>query len=192
MVDVEYKDKSDAELVGLALANPTNYRYLIIRYEDRLLAYIKRLLSVNTYDAKDVLQESFIKVYRNLNGYNPKYKFSSWIYRITHNEAITFFRSRKNELANVHSEYDQEMFETFASEVDLEADMLDEAKRENVHRSLEQLEEKYRSVLILKFIEEKDYNEISDILKLPLGTVGSLIARAKIILKEIIQKNGHI
>ena len=78
----------DEQLVQLSLNNQDYFYYLMKRYEIKLLRYIKRLTTVSPEEAKDIIQEIFIKVYRNLNGFNPKLKFSSWIYRIAHNEII--------------------------------------------------------------------------------------------------------
>ncbi|PIZ73055.1 hypothetical protein COY06_05820, partial [Candidatus Peregrinibacteria bacterium CG_4_10_14_0_2_um_filter_41_8] len=62
------------------------------RYEGRLLAYINRLINVSNGEAEDILQEVFIKTYQNLNGFDLNLKFSTWVYRITYNQVISFFR----------------------------------------------------------------------------------------------------
>ena len=85
-------EKSDPELVELSLKNKEFYGFLIQKYQDKLKRYILRISGGVYNDADDILQDVFIKVYKNLNDYDPELKFSSWIYRITHNETISFLR----------------------------------------------------------------------------------------------------
>lgn len=181
------KEKSDQQLVELTLKDIDSYKYLVERYERRLLSYIKSILYVNNEDAEDILQEVFIKAYRNLNSYNSKYKFSNWIYRIAHNESISFLRKNKNLMKNIPNSAENNIFDTLPSDIDLEKDILKESERERVTLLLKKLDSKSRDVLYLKYIEEKDYNEISEILHISSGTVGSLISRAKIKLKKLIE-----
>jgi len=182
--------KVDKEIVKLTLENPDNYRYLVERYEKKLLGYVKRLLYVNTEDAEDILQEVFLKAYRNLNSYNPKYKFSSWIYRITHNEAVSFLRKSKRRSLEIANNPNRNIFDTLPSGLDLEKECMEEDWKKEFEEALYRLDVKYREVLVLKFLEEKDYNEISEILRIPAGTVGSLISRAKVKLKDLIELDG--
>lgn len=177
----------DANLVASTLQDPDKYELLIKKYELRLLRYIQKLILVNKEDAEDILQEAFIKAYKNLNGYNPKFSFSSWIYRIAHNEAISFTRQKNNKLKAAMS-VEEDVFNTIASEVDLEGDILQYCTKKRVYRVLNQLDKKYREVLVLKYIEEMDYSEISDVLHKSSGTVASLISRGKIKFQELIEK----
>lgn len=181
------KDKSDQQLAELTLKDIDSYKYLVERYERRLLSYIKSILYVNNEDAEDILQEVFIKAYRNLNSYNSKYKFSNWIYRIAHNESVSFIRRNKHLRKNIPNSPEKDIFENIPSDIDLEKETLKESERESVNLLLMKLDSKSRDVLYLKYIEEKDYNEISEILHISLGTVGSLISRAKIKLKDILE-----
>src|SRR3989339_1384271 len=88
----DLSQKTDEELVSLSLQNQDNYLFLIRRYQDKLLRYIQRISNVSLEDAEDILQEVFIKVYYKLNDFDPDLKFSSWIYRITHNQVISHYR----------------------------------------------------------------------------------------------------
>jgi RNA polymerase sigma-70 factor, ECF subfamily len=94
---MDFSEKKDEELVLISISDQDAFSELIRRYEAKLFNYIKRISSLSKEDAEDILQEVFIKVYKNLNGFDVDLKFSSWIYRITHNEVITNFRkfSRK-------------------------------------------------------------------------------------------------
>ena len=82
----KHENLSDLQLVKLSLKDHQNFRYLVERYEPLLLRYMRRIANVSKEEAEDLLQEIFIKVYKNLNGFDQKLKFSSWIYRIAHNE----------------------------------------------------------------------------------------------------------
>ncbi|MGE5425897.1 MAG: RNA polymerase sigma factor [Bacillota bacterium] len=174
----------DAELVKLSLAQPECFSYIIGRYKDKLQRYIRRLGAFNLEDSEDILQEVFLKVYKNLNGYEPELKFSSWIYRIAHNEAISHFRKRKARPEGYSISIDSPGLQLLASDLSLENRVDGLMRDEAVTAALLTLDERYRDILILKFFEEKSYNEISDIIKKPLGTVASLISRAKKDLKE--------
>lgn len=176
-----YDELSDNELVHLSLQNQDDFVYLIRRYEQKLLHYIMRLSGLKLEDAEDVLQEVFVKIYYNLNGFDTGLKFSSWAYRIAHNETMSELRKRKSRLISYYEEADLVNLSDAIS-----ADNFVDIKmtQDEIKKVLDKLPEKYREVLILKFLEEKDYNEISDILKKPVGTVGTLINRAKKLFKK--------
>lgn len=181
------KKKSDANLVELTLQDHQNYKFIVKRYEKKLLYYVKHLIFINEEDAQDIIQETFIKGYRNLNGYDPKYKFSSWIFRIAHNEAISFLRKNKYRKREVVSTPENDIFDMIASDLDLEKEYMNKYERKEISSALSKLDPRSREVMILKFIEEMDYNEISDILHIPSGTIGSLISRAKSKLKKLLK-----
>jgi RNA polymerase sigma-70 factor (ECF subfamily) len=124
------------------------------------------------------LQEVFIKVYRNLNDFDQSLKFSSWIYRIAHNEVISHYRKMKSRPKLITTDND-EWLKTIAGSDDLEKELERKFTSEEIRNILSKIDAKYREVLVLRFLEEKDYKEISDILEKPMGTVATLINRAK-------------
>lgn len=168
---------SDEELVRRSVANPDDFAHLIRRYESKLLRYIKRSTNVSPEDAEDLLQEIFIKTYQHLNGFDPSLRFSSWIYRISHNHIVSAHR-KKSARPETYSPEEGEL-ERVASAIDIASDLERTELSREVRRTLDKLDPKYRDALILQFVEEKSYQEISDILKKPLGTVATLISRAK-------------
>jgi len=179
---------SDEEAVVLALKDQEYFVLIIDRYKSKLFNYIRRITSVRDEDAEDLLQEIFLKVYLNLNDFDSGLKFSSWIYAIARNQVISNHR-RLNARAEGHSvtlEDDgvQKIMSSFNMEKELDKLYL----KEKVEKVLFHLHEKYREVLILKFIEEKNYQEISDIIKKPMGTVGSLMNKAKSEFKKELDK----
>jgi RNA polymerase sigma-70 factor (ECF subfamily) len=176
--------KTDQELIDLALKNPDDFLYLMKRYEQPLLKYILRLTNINSEDAEDILQEVFIKIYQNLNNYDSKLKFSSWIYRITHNQVVSNWRKLKSRGQDFSFELDEEKTNTIIDEFDITKETESNLLKTNIYKILNKLNIKYREVLVLKFIEQKSYQEISDILKKPQGTIATLISRAKKQFKE--------
>ncbi len=160
------------------------YVEIIRRYDFKLRNYLRRFVG-NNDELEDVLQETFIKTFRNLNDFDTKRKFSSWIYRITHNEAINHLK-RKSFLSL--DEHDYELLDT---KVDFQRDIDQKLLTQSLTTSLSKLKEKYRSPLILFYLEEKSYEEISDILQLPKNTVGTLIKRGKEQLKKIINRTEY-
>jgi RNA polymerase sigma-70 factor (ECF subfamily) len=183
---------TDEEAVALALKEKAFFGHIVLRYEDKLSSYIRRLGIHNEEDRQDVLQNIFIKVYRNLNGFDTSLSFSSWIYRIAHNEAISFYRM-KNVRPEGHLVGDSDDVLALVSntETDAEKQYDEQLNAEEVTSALYALDPKYRDPLILRFFEHKEYEEISDILKIPSGTVGTLIYRGKQELKKKL-RTSHI
>lgn len=190
MESKELTEYSDAQLVNLALAKTDDFSYLIERYEAKLFRYIRRTLFVNKEDTEDILQEVFIKAYRNLNGFNPAYKFSSWIYRITYNTCISYYRSNQKHQGRVDLDFDKQTLNELISDVDIEADTIKELQIESVKATLNKLDEKFKTALVLRYLEDLDYEEISEIMQIPSGSVGSLINRGKKVFKDLLNKHG--
>jgi len=181
MIDSEkYRKKTDNELVELTLENQSYFLYLIEKYENKLLNYILRISNVSYEEAEDILQDSFIKIYTNLNDFDFNLKFSSWAYRIVHNQVINNYRKiqARPQLSNL-PDIDDNMLNNLASDLNLEKEIDFKFLKKNINKILDKMDIKYKEILILKFLEEKNYNEISDILKKSSGTVASLINRAK-------------
>ncbi|MBU6321622.1 MAG: RNA polymerase sigma factor [Patescibacteria group bacterium] len=179
---------SDQELVKAALIHREEFAALVARYDVRILRYVTRLGSLDPDTAKDVLQETFIKAYLHLNDYDPSLPFSAWIYRIAHNETVTHFRRQKNRPRPVENEDDLKVFDEIADDLDIEHESNTTINRAAVRAALDALDFKYRDVLLLRFFEEKSYDEISDILELPRGTVAVYLNRAKAKLKEQLKR----
>jgi RNA polymerase sigma-70 factor (ECF subfamily) len=182
-------DMTDEEIVKMALQEKAFFGHIVSRYEAKLGRYIERLGVRNAEDKEDVLQEIFIKVYKNLNGFDISLSFSSWIYRIAHNEAISWYR-KKNVRPEGHLVSESEELLSFvaSSEDNAESIFDKEVNADVVTEALDGLDDKYKSPIILRFFEHKEYEEISDILKIPLGSVGTLIHRGKHQLRENINK----
>lgn len=183
----ECVNKTDEQVVVLVLKNQDYYLCLMKRYEAKLLNYILKISNVNREDAEDILQEIFIKAYQNLNDFDLNFKFSNWIYSIAHNATISAFRKKKVRPQTVSWE-DKDLNNILESTLDVESTSLHKLTYKQILKIINQLPLKYKDVLILKFIEEKDYREISDILHKPMGTIATLINRAKKSLKQKLKK----
>ena len=141
-------------------------------------------------DAEDILQEVFMKSYFNLNDFNADLKFSSWIYRIAHNQVISQYRKIKARPEGYAIELSDEIIKKLTSNSNIVKDLDLRILRKNIFKIFDNLDKKYKEVLILKFFEEKDYREISDIIKRPMGTVASLIRKAKLEFKKEFKKQS--
>ncbi len=179
-----FATKTDEELVALTLEKPEVYAFLVERFEEKLLRYIMRISRSTKEDGEDLLQEVFLSAYKNLNDFDQDLKFSSWIYRITHNKVISHFRKVTARPKTTTYEGDSNLLNILASDEDIARNLERKYTAQEVKELLEKLDERYREVLVLKFLEEKDYKEISDILEKPMGTVATLISRAKSQFKE--------
>lgn len=175
------KGLSDIEIVRKSLQNLEFFSCLYERYEAQLLRYIQRISALSESEAKDILQDAFIKVWRSLNQFRTDVKFSSWLYRIVHNETISYWRKQKIHPSDSSQSTD---YNDFIDQEDREAFDY-ENERRIIERVLSQLPLKYREVLNLKFLENMSYEEVSDILKIPEGTVATRINRAKKRFKKI-------
>lgn len=181
----------DKQLVQLSLKDQDCFYYLMKRYEIKLLRYIKRLTTVSQEEAEDIIQEVFIKVYRNLNGFNRKLKFSSWIYRIAHNEIINQYRKTKLRLAMIPLNIEDEanLIGSINDTIEINGAYENLENAEKVRQALAELPDKYREILVLRYLEDKSYDEISDILRKPPGTVATQINRAKASFKKIARRH---
>lgn len=185
---VNFNEITDEELIPLILGDQENFSYLVRRYEEKLTRYIRRIAGLDKEDIEDVLQEIFIKTYQNLNGFDTKLKFSSWIYRIAHNHVISNFRKTKARPVTLSLDEDENIARQIASSIDILKEVDQKLNAKVVAKVLARMDKKYKEILILKFLEEKDYTEISDILQKPIGTVGTLINRAKKEFRKIAEK----
>lgn len=173
---------SDGEIVKFVIdGDKEKYSILIERYEAKLIRYAQFLLK--DYDnALDVVQEAFIKAYINLNSFNRSKSFSSWIYRITHNEAINFINKSKKSHSLSSLDKDEDEF-YFENDFDEHLDKL--FLKKEVKKCIAKLDIKYQEVIVLFYFERLSYEQISDILHIPKSTVGVRANRAKTSLKEI-------
>lgn len=160
---------------------------LMERYEQKLSRYGKKFL-FNQNNVEDMVQEVFLKAYQNMLSFDPKRKFSSWIYRIAHN---VFINALKKKLRNPLYFFDFDTFIPHPVYVDSAKDERDfEQVSKMLNKGLKRLSPHYREIIILYYVEELDYKEISDILHVPTGTVGIRLKRAKEQLKNLLPREA--
>ena len=171
--------KGDKELFGV----------LIDRYEAKLTRYIKRFLQ-NEEDITDIVQNVFIKVFVNLQSFDVDRTFNSWIYRIAHNETVTYLKKRGNEKVSF-LDFDTMFPHPFAKET-ADKGTLDKELEDLMTSSLSLIPLKYKEVLVLYYYEELSYQEIADVLHIPIATVGVRLRRGREQLEKHIEKEDHI
>jgi RNA polymerase sigma-70 factor, ECF subfamily len=188
--------------------NVNSFEDLVNMYKDKAMTLAMRILK-NTEDAEDALQEAFIKAFRAIadKQFEERAKFSTYFYRIVYNTAIDFYKKHKSKTYNlinidqrqVNDEGEVTDISAFEMEIDrnkyhmsgqFETDRktLDGELQDVVNRYLEEIPEKYSTILTLFYINDLSHEEISETLRLPLGTVKNRIFRAKDRLKEIMSK----
>ena len=149
---------------------------LIDRYQEPLLRYVRYLGA--THQDDDIVQETFIKVYQNINSFDQNKKWSSWLYRIAHNAAVSSLRSHRFTIP----------WEDYLDRF-IKSDPIDnfesDIKKDQVKKCLSKLPLIYREPLALHYLEDKSYLEIMDILRLPMGTISARINRAKIQMRTL-------
>ncbi len=178
-------DKNDEELAQLVQQEKMEaFDLLVERYEKRLLGYGRRFL-FNYENIEDAVQDVFIKAYINIQSFNPKKKFSSWIYRIAHNHFINIIKEQKKEPFLF---FDPDIIFSFSGKGNLLEKIEKKEERKKIENSLKKLNPKYREPVVLYYYEDKNYEEISDILKIPISTVGVRLRRARIIIKSLYEE----
>lgn len=182
---------SEMEIIQKALVEVDFFSCLYERYEDRLLRYIKRLTRATDMEAEDILQESFINIWKNLHAFDQRLKLSSWIYRIVHNQAISVCRKNLSYGKDKAVEWDERLSANIPDGTpDHGMEGLSDIDQ-SAHAVLDQLPLPYKEVLVLKFLENMSYEEISDVLKLPEGTVAIRINRAKKAFRQL-EETRHL
>jgi RNA polymerase sigma-70 factor, ECF subfamily len=183
---------SDRDLVRRAAAgNEKAYRLLLARYQRPVFSLIYRMVR-NRETAEDLAQETFVKVFNQIDRYDPKYKFSSWIFKIANNLTIDHLRKREVDTVSMHgSAYAETDDEESASRIVAvsEAETPEEEfeARElggHIEEAIGSLRAEYRTAVILRHVEGRPYDDIAEIMDVPLGTVKTYIHRARAELRE--------
>jgi RNA polymerase sigma-70 factor, ECF subfamily len=161
----------DSELVKKILnGNLDLFEEIVSRYERQILVYTKRILNNNQQDAEDTTAETFFKCYKNLASYNSQYKFSSWLYRIAHNNAVNLISSKSKLFYFDINDFWQIPTPT--------KDELPLTKKE-LEKILNNLRFDDKNVLVLFYLQEKSLREISDIIKISENAVAKRLTRAR-------------
>jgi RNA polymerase sigma-70 factor (ECF subfamily) len=181
---VDLNKFSDEDLVKEVLRNPENLSFLIDRYWEQLFYFVKRISYFSPDDIEDILQDVFIKVYKNINSFDKSYKFSTWIFQITRNATIDAIRKNSSRSQEISLEKNDLNLFLFDRGIGIDKKIVNRENLEEIKKIINSLPFKYKEVMILKFLEEKSYDEIVDIIKKPKGTVASLLNRGRSIFLE--------
>jgi RNA polymerase sigma-70 factor (ECF subfamily) len=161
---------------------------LIDRYEAKLTRYVMRFTQQQD-DVSDIIQVIFIKAYTNLQSFDTSRSFNSWVYRIAHNESVNHLKKQGGQKISF-IDFDTFFPHPFAKE---ESDTLALSRedKEQLEKSLSEISPKYREVLVLYYYDELGYQEIADVLHIPIATVGVRIRRGKEALQKILKANNY-
>jgi RNA polymerase sigma-70 factor (ECF subfamily) len=176
-------DQSDEIIAQAVQAGDIHiFGLLVERYEEKLLRYAKRFL-FGYEDAEDMVQEVFIKAYRNIQSFDVSRSFNSWIYRIAHNEFINAIRKNGREPLSF---FDPDtLFPHPIAKEQPEKALQDSELKNMLETCLNKLDAKYREPLVLYYYEDMDYQAIAEILHIPVSTVGVRLNRGKQSLQTI-------
>ncbi|WP_341300911.1 RNA polymerase sigma factor SigW [Lysinibacillus sp. FSL H8-0500] len=160
---------------------------IVSLYQHKLYQVCYRMLS-NKQESEDITQEAFVRAYMNLHTFDQKRKFSTWLYRIATNLCIDRIRKKKPDYyldAEVAGTEGLDMYSQIAADDQLPEEQLEQMElQDRIQYEIGRLPDKYRSVIVLKYIEELSLQEISEILDMPLGTVKTRIHRGREALRK--------
>lgn len=156
------------------------FRKLVVRYQRIVYSVVLGIVG-NRPEVEDIVQEVFIKIYKGLHGFRGESKLSTWIYRIARNESL-------NAAAKLRSNHRplEEVVSVASPHGNPEEAFGSRQARERLHRLIARLDEHYRVVIELRYLGEKSYAEIAEIMDIPVGTVKTYIHRAKTVLKDLL------
>ncbi|MNO59017.1 ECF RNA polymerase sigma factor SigW [compost metagenome] len=182
----------DTRLVKLARKGDQGaFAELVDLYKDKIFHLAYRMLS-NRHEAEDIVQETFLRVYKNWNRYDEKQKFSTWIYRIATNLCIDRLRKRKPSYYLDAEMNDQEGMDGYSlipgDERTPESEYLLSETQQMIHHAIEGLPAKYKSVIILRYLQEMSLQEIGDILDMPVTTVKTRVHRGREFLRKKLEQ----
>jgi RNA polymerase sigma-70 factor, ECF subfamily len=183
---------ADCDLVVRAIkGREDGFNELVRRYQRPIAAYVYRM--VGDYDsALDLTQEVFIKVYSSLERYRPEFKFSTWIYKIAHNASVDYLRRSASREQALHLEVDGEEREmtVMSRKLSPEQEYAVEERRAEIERVVRQLPSVYRELIILRHQHDLSYDEIAEVMSLPLGTVKNRLFRAREMMRQQFVERG--
>jgi RNA polymerase sigma-70 factor (ECF subfamily) len=184
---LDYTAATDPELVVRARqGSEAAYRELLGRYQRPVFSLVYRMVR-DREQAEDLTQEAFVRVFNHIDRYDPQYKFSSWIFKIANNLTIDFLRKKEPETVsidgsrNARTDEDVEATRITVESRDENPEEQLESKQlgDEIERAIGELRPEYRTAIVLRHVEGRAYEEIAEIMSVPLGTVKTYIHRAR-------------
>lgn len=192
------KALQDIELVEKARqGNQQAYAQLLGSYRDAIYFMLLKMVN-NPSDAEDLTIEAFGKAFKNIDQYTPNYAFSTWLFKIATNNCIDFIRKKRGSHLSLDQTIDDEDGISPSSILqsdhpDPEANMINQQKIMRLREVVLRLKPRYRNLIELRYFKEYSYEEISEELDLPIGTVKAQLFRARELLLNILNRTGdHI
>lgn len=181
-------DNLDVRLVKLARKGDQRaFAEIVELYKDKIFHLAYRMLN-NRHEAEDIVQETFLRVYKNLDRYDENQKFSTWIYRIGTNLCIDRLRKRKPSYSLDADMNDQEGMDGYSmipsDDRSPETEMLLSETQRIIHESIESLPAKYKTIMLLRYIQDLSLQEISEVLDLPVTTIKTRVHRGREFLRK--------
>lgn len=187
------KARYDFRLVRRALDNKDQLAYaeLMGKYRDSIYFMMLKMVQ-NSDDADDLTIEAFGKAFKRLDKYVPNYAFSTWLFRIATNNCIDFIRKRKLKTFSIDKPFEdddgeQSMFSLQSPGMNPEQTFINEQKIKLMRKIVDNLKPRYKDLVVLRYFEELSYEEISEELNLPLGTVKAQLFRAREFLFQLMK-----
>lgn len=181
------KDKEEEALIEALLEPATKeeaFRELVRLYQERLYWHIRKIVLIHE-DADDVLQNTFIKIFRNLASFQGNSSLFTWMYRIATNESITHINNKKRKSKITDAEYNDLAIENLESDVYFEGDVI----QLKLQKAIATLPDRQRMVFNMRYFDEMPYKEISDILGVSVGGLKSTYHIASQKVREFLEDN---
>ena len=182
-VNEKFKFSDEKLILRFQEGDINAYNELVKRYKDRLLNFVFRYFN-NIEQAEDVVQDTLIKLYTHANYYKNVAKFSTWIFTIAKNNALTELRKNKRKRTDSLYTDDGRFLDIGSKEESLGTKVQNEIAIEQLNKFLDEIPENFRIAVVLRDFQELSYEEISKILEIPIGTIKSRINRGRIQLAE--------
>lgn len=182
----------DSRLIAGAIAgNQVAYRALMKKYHDPICNLLYRMIREKD-EVEDLAQEAFIKAFQSLASFNEEYAFSTWLFKIATNNCIDYIRKRKLQTFSIDKPIESKdgefSFEIPDSTYEPDRELIARQRSRLLEEAIKSLPPKYRTVILMRHSEEKDYAEIAKELRLPIGTVKAHIFRAREMLYKNLRK----
>ena len=182
--------KTDTELIAECLQGRTDaFGQIVTRYQERLFGTLVTMLG-SVEDARDVAQDAFVQAYQKLESFRGQSAFYSWLFRIALNSSVDHHRRQRRPTVSIDAAREQSGTEPtdLHPETSPSFGMERTERQKLVQLALSKLSPEYREVLVLKEMEDLKYEEIAELVKIPVGTVRSRIHRGRAELKEILER----
>lgn len=187
----EKQKKEDFATIARAIEGDQKaYKELMNRYQSQIYSLMYRMIH-STAEAEDLVQEAFMKAFTSLRNFNYEYAFSTWLYKIATNNCIDHLRKKKLQTLSIDAPvaYKDTTYQIEIPDLTYypEKEMMRKERNSIIKVAIDELPEKYKTVIFLRHSEELSYEEIADMLKIPIGTVKARIFRAREMLNKFLK-----